>query len=103
MKNSKSEETRMERNSLGRNRLVLWAAVAIAVAVTFLHVPYAPAQSLTTGGIAGVVTDPTGAVVPHASVTATEIGTGAERTVNTQNDGTYSLGLLEPSQYSVKV
>jgi hypothetical protein len=82
---------------------VLWGALAFAVAVAFLHVPYAPAQSLTTGGIAGVVTDPTGAVVPHASVTATEIGTGSERTVTTQNDGTYSLGLLEPSQYSVKV
>jgi hypothetical protein len=93
----------MERTAHGRNRFVFWSALAFAVAVTFLHVPYAPAQSQTTGGIAGVVTDPTGAVVPHATVTATQLGTGAERSVKTQTDGTYSLGLLEPSQYSVMV
>ena len=93
----------MERTAHGRNRFVIWSGLAFAVAVTFLHVPYAPAQSLTTGAIAGVVTDPTGAVVPHATVTATQLGTGAERSVTTQNDGTYSLGLLEPSQYSLKV
>ncbi|HEV2381968.1 MAG TPA: carboxypeptidase regulatory-like domain-containing protein [Terriglobia bacterium] len=93
----------MERTSHERKGFVLWSALAFAVAVTFLNVPYAPAQSLTTGAISGVVSDPTGAVVPHATVTATQLGTGAERTVNSQADGSYTVSLLLPGQYDVKV
>ncbi len=53
------------------------------------------------GSFTGVVTDPTGAVVPGAVVTVTEQGTGfARRTVST-NDGVYTLPLLPPGRYVI--
>ena len=93
----------MVRFAHGRSRFLVWSALALTVAITFLHAPYASSQSLTTGAISGVVTDPTGAVVPQATVTVTQLGTGAARTVNTQNDGSYTVSLLLPGQYDVKV
>jgi len=93
----------MVRLAHGRNRFLVWSALAVTVAITFLHAPYASSQSLTTGAISGVVTDPTGAVVPHATITATQLGTGAERSGTTQTDGAYTIPLLVPGQYDVKV
>ena len=45
----------------------------------------------TTGSISGVVTDPSGAVVAGATVTVTNEGINAARTVNTNSSGFYSL------------
>jgi hypothetical protein len=84
-------------------RTFVWSALALAFAITLLHAPYAPAQSLTTGGISGVVADPTGAVVPNAAVTVTQLATSAARMVTTHADGSYTVPLLLPGQYEVKV
>ncbi len=55
----------------------------------------------TTGQITGVVTDPNGAVVQGASVTATNLETNSARTVTTGNDGVYAFQLLQPGRYRV--
>lgn len=47
------------------------------------------AQGLST--ILGTVTDPSGAVVPQARVTVTEVGTGFNRTVRTDAQGAGSF------------
>jgi len=44
---------------------------------------------VTTGIIAGTVTDQTGAVVPDTPVTITNTATGATRTMNTNTSGGY--------------
>jgi hypothetical protein len=49
------------------------------------------------------VTDQNGAVIPQASVTVVNIGTNAERTASTGDDGTYEVPLLEPGTYKVTV
>jgi hypothetical protein len=69
----------------------------------FLYSAIAAAQTLTTGAISGAVTDPTGAVVPHATVTATNTGTGAVRTTHTNANGEYVVAQLNPGQYRLKV
>ncbi|HEX8143474.1 MAG TPA: carboxypeptidase regulatory-like domain-containing protein [Pyrinomonadaceae bacterium] len=61
------------------------------------------AQSTVTGGIGGKVTDPQGAIVPNATVTATNVGTNQESTVTTEGDGGFRIGNLQPGTYSVKV
>jgi len=48
------------------------------------------------GTIKGTVTDQNGAVVQKASVIATNVATSEERTVETNDDGTYIIPLLEP-------
>src|SRR5580765_6277146 len=57
----------------------------------------------TAGSISGVVSDPSGAVVQGAKVTATNVATAAERTTETNSSGNYSLTNLVPGTYSVSV
>jgi len=59
-------------------------------------------QTSSTGALSGTVTDPSGAVIVGASVTAENIGTGAERSTTTDSSGSYKLSLLPPGNYSVK-
>jgi hypothetical protein len=56
-----------------------------------------------TGTIAGRVTDPTGAVVVDAKVTATVLATGLTRETTTMADGGYTFPLLPPGVYSLVV
>src|SRR5215472_16823618 len=59
------------------------------------------AQSLQTGDIQGTITDPSGAVVPAATVTLKNLGTGATQTTTTKSSGDYRFTLLKPGSYSV--
>ncbi|MEO6801830.1 MAG: carboxypeptidase regulatory-like domain-containing protein, partial [Granulicella sp.] len=64
---------------------------------------YGQAISVNGGSIQGTITDGTGAVVPGASVTVAGSDTGSTKTLTTDNAGFYSLGPLNPGQYSVTV
>jgi Carboxypeptidase regulatory-like domain/TonB-dependent Receptor Plug Domain len=56
-----------------------------------------------TGTIFGVVTDSTGAVLPGASVTATEEGTSASRESTSDSRGRFEFTLLPIGRYTIKV
>ncbi|MGB9120084.1 MAG: carboxypeptidase-like regulatory domain-containing protein, partial [Candidatus Angelobacter sp.] len=56
-----------------------------------------------SGDIRGTVTDPSGAVVSGANVTATDIAKGIKHTVATDNNGQYRLTGLQPATYSLSV
>ncbi len=61
------------------------------------------AQSTTaTGSVQGTLTDSTGAVVPNASITITNKGTGESFGVPTSSAGTYNSGALVPGEYTVR-
>jgi len=62
----------------------------------------APAQ-IITGEMSGTVTDASGAVVPGASVTVTNEGTGAARTGESGSNGEFVFTALRPGEYTVKV
>ncbi len=55
------------------------------------------------GVITGTVTDPTGAVVPNATVTITNAGTNASQTTTTGSDGSYRFSLVPPGTYSLEI
>jgi hypothetical protein len=55
------------------------------------------------GSVVGTITDPQGAAVPSATVTATQTGTGVQRTTTTNSDGYYVLDALSPADYSINV
>ena len=59
------------------------------------------AQSTTQGAIAGTVTDPTGAVIPGASITITNAATGFTQKLASNSSGFFSASLLEPGTYTV--
>jgi Carboxypeptidase regulatory-like domain len=80
----------------------VWIGEVLAVlVVAALLVPSLMAQSLVSGDITGTVTDPTGAVVAGATVTAKNTGTG--QTVNTSSNGSgaYRFSLLPPGTYTI--
>jgi hypothetical protein len=62
----------------------------------------AGAQSATTGGLTGTVSDPSGAVISGAIVTADSKATGQGRTATTDASGVYKFSLLPPGDYSVR-
>lgn len=70
--------------------------VLVVLAVTGLR-----AQTSTTGDIAGVVTDPTAAVVSGVSVTLKNIDSGGSTSTTTNSQGSYNFPLLQPGNYSV--
>lgn len=77
----------------------LFSAVILAILLGTVQMF---AQSTVTGGISGTVTDPQGATVPNASVTATNTGTNATLTVTTNDDGGYKFTNLQPGTYRVE-
>jgi len=60
------------------------------------------AQGETTSAIVGSVTDPAGAAIPGATVTATNVENGLKRSVKTDDSGRFSFPQLKPGMYSVK-
>ena len=57
---------------------------------------------IDTGGITGTVHDPTGAVIPNASITLTNEATGVVTTTVSTSTGTYSLSGIRPGAYTIQ-
>lgn len=70
--------------------------------LTLLLSMFAMAQT-DRGTITGTVTDNTGAVVPGATVTVTNLGTNTVSTAVTTSDGIYSIPALPPGSYKVRI
>ena len=79
----------------------LRAPVALMFILVVMAVASLRAQTSTTGDIAGVVTDATGAVVPGVSVTLKNVGTGSATSTTANSQGSYNFPLLQPGNYSV--
>ena len=85
-----------------------WAGAAAkltmicGLAATFFVLrPPLMAQTTTTGSINGTVADSTGAVVPNATVTVTDMSTGAVHTYTTNSHGLFTAPFLPPDAFDV--
>jgi hypothetical protein len=72
------------------------------LAITLVFSRQANAQS-SFGQISGVIADPTGAAIPEATVTITNISTQAKRTVVSDGDGNFIATNLPIGTYSIGV
>src|ERR1700722_14222385 len=79
-----------------------WSAAILTLAMCTLTI-MSRGQSSSTGAVAGTVTDLGGAVIPNATVTATEQTTNAKRTVVSGSQGEFIVPLLPPGMYSLRV
>ena len=86
--------------ALGRG--LMPAPLLIALMMAAVWAPFLMAQSAGTGALTGTVTDPSGAVIPNVTVTATDIATGQSRSLITGATGLYKFSLLPPGEYRVK-
>ena len=74
--------------------MILAALLALSAAPAF-------SQTITTGDIAGVIHDTTGAVVPNAAVNLRSSATNENRTTVTNDAGQYRFSLLAPGDYTL--
>jgi hypothetical protein len=83
-----------------RNYLLKFLFVFVILAICGLPVF---GQVTTTGSIVGTVTDPTGAVVPNATVTAKNKATGKESTATTSDSGNFNIPQVSSGVFTVTV
>jgi len=76
-------------------------SLTILVVGAILHEQAAFAQN-TTGDVLGTVTDSTGAVIPNATVTITNVGTHQVRKTATEGQGQYVFSLLSLGDYQIR-
>src|SRR5215204_4093794 len=76
--------------------------ISMVLSITLCFAAVAFGQT-TTGNIEGTVTDPNGAVVPNASVTAKSTGStaGFSRTVTADSNGYFQFVQVPPGTYTV--
>ncbi len=74
---------------------------AIVIGLALLLCSGVKAQD-TTGKITGIVTDPTGAVIPNAKVTVTQTATGVSHDTTTDQSGSYQVLQLPIGLYRVR-
>lgn len=81
----------------------LFRTFPFVAAMFLLMVLPSGAQQLssTQGGLSGVITDPTGAVVANAKVTV--VGASDKRSVLSDDTGQFTIGSLTPGYYTVSV
>jgi len=80
----------------------LGIAIGLTVCLLLVFAPRSFAQEFRAT-LTGQVTDPTGAIVPKAKVTATNNDTGSTYTEVTSNAGVYYIPYVVPGTYKVKV
>src|SRR6185295_7338314 len=77
--------------------------IQFAVFALLLAIPLTAAAQGTTATMVGTITDPGGASMPAAEVTARHIDTGLTRTVVSGDDGAYRIEFLPVGNYAVEV
>jgi len=98
MGNKQGNATGARRTLSGRGLAALFLVFGL-----FTMAAACKAQLNETGTINGTVTDETGAVVPGAAVTITNVGTGTASPTTTNGAGEFSMVGLNVGNYSVKV
>jgi hypothetical protein len=78
-----------------------WAHLVVCAAVIGLLSGNAIAQG--TGTLTGTVADPTGAVIPGATVAMKNNLSGDERRTVSNNDGFFSINAVQPGDYTVTI
>ncbi len=77
-----------------------WTMLLVALILTF---PYLTLGQTRIGTIQGIVKDPTGALVPNATITVTQPVTGYKQATATDAQGTFKLANLPFNVYRVTV
>ena len=80
--------------------LVLWAKTLCFIAAILLACSRCPAQ-VASAELSGNVIDSSGAVVPNATVTATNVETSIAHTVPSGKSGDYVIPSLPPGNYTL--
>jgi hypothetical protein len=87
---------------MNRLRIVCWLLVSAALILAFCGAQGVVAQDVTAS-VVGTVTDPSGAAVAGATVTAKSVERGQNYTAVTNESGLYRISQLPAGSYEMKV
>jgi len=76
-------------------------AVCASICLALMNSPLGSSQSATSARLTGSVTDPSGAVVPGVKVTAQNLATNLDVTVESDSAGDYAFNSLPVGHYKV--
>src|SRR5690242_18826583 len=77
--------------------------IVVTICLCLVWTVRARGQNITTGVLLGTVSDTTGAIVPGATVVATNQQTGLVRQIETTSNGGFRLSLLPPGFYTIRI
>lgn len=80
-----------------------WAGLLSSALLLANYASGLNAQTTTSGGLIGVVTDPSQAVVPSADVEIRDEAKGASQATKTDREGEYQFFFLAPGRYTLTV
>ena len=86
-----------------RNKGAITFLFSLVVLLALSFQQNAAAQTSTTGDLTGVVTDPTGAVIPNVKVVLKDLKQGTNRETKTSDAGVYRFSLLASGTYEVDI
>src|SRR5258708_26624884 len=92
----------MKSRALSCRRIHRWVAVVCCIAI-FTFAAKAHAQIAGTGSIQGSIADATGAIIPGATVSVTNVATQVKQMAVTEGNGLYSFPNLAIGTYTVDV
>ena len=78
-------------------------AIKMFLLVTIVAISSSLRAQSFYGSVSGTVTDATGALIPDATVSVTNVGTNETQTARTGREGQFNFVNLVPSTYTVKV
>jgi Predicted outer membrane protein len=79
------------------------AASGFAAVLVALFIATSAFAQSGTSGVSGTISDQAGAVIPGATVTLTNLGTGLSRTVTTNDSGRFNFATIQPATYKLEV
>jgi Carboxypeptidase regulatory-like domain len=94
--NKKPTHTNLRRIPLSGTLRLLWGIVVVSLLTAAAY------GQVDQGRIGGVVKDPSGALIPGATLIVKNVNTGEEKKTVTGDNGEYVVTALRPSTYSVK-
>ncbi len=88
---------------MDRKFAIRFLGLLLAISIALMAGTRSMAQIGGAGSIQGVITDGTGAVIPGATVTATNVATGVKTERQTTGAGLYVISPLPPGEYTITV
>src|SRR5580658_2930120 len=76
---------------------------SLLTVVWLLVVSVSMASAQSGGELSGTVTDPSGAVIPNANITATSVETGKQHATVSNGSGVYDFPSLDVGEYNLAV
>jgi alpha-L-rhamnosidase/Carboxypeptidase regulatory-like domain len=93
----------MNRKESPVTKLRIFLSVICAALMVFFCGPIFAQAGIDTGGVTGTVKDPSGALVPGAQLTLTNVSTGVVQETVSTSAGAYAFQFVQVGQYSLKV